>query len=146
MAQFRITDDNIVEGELTFDLLEQMYPWMHSVAAEYEIDSSHLAYIKQHAANLRFIVILGTWCSDSRELIPVFAKICKQAGILDSQITLIGTLRNKTCSLINISPFNIEYVPTFYVIYESKTIGSIVEQPDGYSFEEDLAGIIKSQF
>jgi thiol-disulfide isomerase/thioredoxin len=84
---------------------------------------------------------MGTWCSDSREHMPHFYKVMKRIGVNETQIELIGTLRNKTSSHINLSHLQIEYVPTFIVMNKGEFAGKIIETPST-TIEGDLLKLL----
>ena len=85
------------------------------------------------------LVILGTWCSDSHELIPQLFKVVDLVGW--EKIELIGVDRKKQCSSIDIKPLNIEYVPLIMVFKDKKLIGKIIETAEK-TIEEDLLKIL----
>ena len=85
------------------------------------------------------LVVLGTWCSDSHELIPQLFKVADFAGW--EKIEIIGVNRKKQCSSIDIKPLNIEYVPFILVFKDEKLMGKIIETTE-ISIEEDLLKIL----
>lgn len=85
------------------------------------------------------LVVLGTWCSDSHELVPQLFKVADLVGW--EKIELIGVDRKKQCSSIDIEPLNIEYVPVIMVFKDKKLMGKIVETTEG-NLEEDLLKIL----
>lgn len=85
------------------------------------------------------LVVLGTWCSDSHELIPQLFKVADFAGW--EKIEIIGVNRKKQCSSFDIKPLNIEYVPFILVFKDEKLMGKIIETTE-ISIEEDLLKIL----
>ncbi len=85
------------------------------------------------------LVVLGTWCSDSHELVPQLFKVADLVGW--EKIELIGVDRKKQCSSIDIKPLNIEYVPVIMVFKDKKLMGKIVETTEK-TIEEDLLKIL----
>jgi hypothetical protein len=81
------------------------------------------------------LVVLGTWCSDSHELIPQLFKVADLVGW--EKIELIGVDRKKQCSSVDVKPLSIEYVPFIMVFKDKKLIGKIIETTE-ISIEEDL--------
>jgi thiol-disulfide isomerase/thioredoxin len=140
-AQYTFTPDSILDGKINSDLLQNNYTWYAKGVAEYIPDDSICNKLKAYASQLSFIVVMGTWCSDSREHVPHFYKVMNCVGVNDSQIELIGTLRNKTSSHINLEQLQIEYVPTVIIMHKGKVVGKIIETPDK-SLEEDLLNIL----
>jgi hypothetical protein len=85
------------------------------------------------------LVVLGTWCSDSHELVPQLFKVADLVGW--EKIELIGVDRKKQCSSVDIKPLNIEYVPLIMVFKDKKLIGKIIETTE-QTIEEDLLKIL----
>jgi hypothetical protein len=140
MSQSRM-DGNVLEGIISYPELASNYSWAKNKPT-YRADNNAIKLIAEHAPDLTFIIVLGTWCSDSREHVPIFYHIAQQAGIADSNMQFIGTLRNKRTNFIDLEPMCIEYVPTFFVFYRGVIIGKIVESPATY-IESDIATMLK---
>ena len=140
-AQYTFTPDSILDGKINSELLQNNYTWYAKGVAEYIPDDSICNKLNAYAPQLSFVVVMGTWCSDSREHVPHFYKVMKCVGVNDSQIELIGTLRNKTSSHINLSQLQIEYVPTIIVMYKGEFAGKIIETPNT-TIEGDLLKLI----
>jgi hypothetical protein len=85
------------------------------------------------------LVVLGTWCSDSHELVPQLFKVADLVGW--EKIELIGVDRKKQCSSIDIKPLNIDYVPVILVFKDKKLMGKIVETT-AVTIEDDLLKIL----
>jgi hypothetical protein len=128
----------IIEGKLTISQLEE-FKWFKNNYASYKPAMSvvdELATFKKCS----LLVILGTWCSDSHELVPQLYKVIDLAGW--PQPELIGVDRKKQCSTIDIKPLHIEYVPVIVVFEKGKELGRIVETTKN-SIEEDLLEILQ---
>lgn len=87
-------------------------------------------------------IVLGTWCSDSRQQVPRFMKIYDMISSNLTTITLIGVDRSKETLVVDISELKIEKVPTIIIYRNNFEIGRIVETPT-ISLEEDFFNIIK---
>ena len=103
--------------------------------------------VKQYAANkagISLVVFGGTWCGDTKALLPKFFATTDAAGIGESQITLIGVDRSKK-SLFNLTEaFGITNVPTFIVMKNGKEVGRVVEYGKIGSPEKEVADIISA--
>ncbi|MDQ6609209.1 MAG: hypothetical protein M3Y85_05255, partial [Bacteroidota bacterium] len=63
--------------------------------------------------SVNLIIFGGTWCGDTKHLLPQFFTTTDAAGFPENRITLIGVDRSKK-TLYNLSEaFNITNVPTF---------------------------------
>jgi thiol-disulfide isomerase/thioredoxin len=101
--------------------------------------------VKQYAANkdsINFIVFGGTWCGDTKSLLPKFFAVTDAAGFTDNHITLIGVDRSKK-TLYNLAEaFGIVNVPTFIVMKNGKEIGRVVEYGKTGVPEKEVGQII----
>lgn len=86
--------------------------------------------VKRYAAqkdSLSFLVFGGTWCDDTRHVLPNFLLTADAAGVPSNHITLIGVDREKK-SLFNLTEtFHVTLVPTIIVLKNGKEIGRVVE-------------------
>jgi thiol-disulfide isomerase/thioredoxin len=101
--------------------------------------------VKQYAAakdSVNILVFGGTWCDDTKHLLPNFIATTDAAGFPVDHITLIGVDRNKK-TLFNLSEtFNITNVPTFIAMKNGKEIGRVVEYGRMGMPEKELAEMI----
>jgi thiol-disulfide isomerase/thioredoxin len=143
-AQYHMLNDSILEGKISQKELAQNYHWFTERKSAYIPDDSTLKELHPFVKDLSFIVVMGTWCSDSREHIPPFFKLMEKLGIKDKKIELIGVDRKKQTTAMDIAPLYIEYVPTFIVFYKRKEVGRIIEDTR-VSLEKDLLHILSAQ-
>jgi hypothetical protein len=98
--------------------------------------------VKQHIDGMDIMIVLGTWCHDSKEQVPRFFSIMDKIEFEDKKITMICIDRDKKAGEIDIGELGIERVPTFIFYREKKEIGRITETPEK-SLEEDMLLIIQ---
>jgi len=99
----------------------------------------------EESKNLKIIVVLGTWCGDSKDQVPRFLKIIDEISsskLLISEIICLD--RTKTAPLFDNDKYKIEKVPTFIIYRENKEIGRIIETPQN-TLETDLLQILLKQ-
>jgi thiol-disulfide isomerase/thioredoxin len=118
--------------------------WFNSGYRMYKPDSVTVNKIKQNIGNVKTTIVMGTWCSDSREHVPHFFKIMDEADYPERNITLICVDRDKKTASGNIDSLKIELVPTFIFYRNGKEIGRIEESPT-QTFEADVYAILKSK-
>ena len=97
--------------------------------------------IKKHQTDYNIVLVLATWCHDSKEQVPRFYRILDDARLSDDLLTVICVDGNKTCGDPSIEQFGIARVPTFIFYREGEEIGRIIETPK-VSLEEDMWNII----
>lgn len=115
--------------------------WFESEFNNYEPDSLVIEKLKKIEIKPDIIIIMGTWCSDSKREVPRFYKIIKLISYDESKIKLICVDRKKEVTNIDISNYKIKYVPTFIFIKDEEEVGRIIESPK-QRLEEDLLEIL----
>jgi thiol-disulfide isomerase/thioredoxin len=69
----------------------------------------------------------GTWCGDTKQILPQVYMTLDAAGFPANHFTLLGVDRGKK-TINNLSEsFNVTHVPTFIVLKNGKEIGRVVE-------------------
>lgn len=136
----QVKDTSLLIGTIDYKNLTTT-GWFDSTYKAYAPNQSDIDNIAPFAKDVRMMVVLGTWCSDSREHVPALCKIAVQSGIAIKQIEFIGVDRKKHCPLPDITSLNIEYVPTVFVFVKGVLKGKIVEVPEKL-LEHDLLKLI----
>lgn len=138
----QVHDTSVVTGELTRTQLSSESEWFNRYYNKYTPDDSVINAIRSHANDIRFIVVLGTWCSDSREHVPELYKVTDLAGISDSCIRLIGVTRKKDrVRTKELRRLKLDLVPLIVVYRGNKEIGRIIEDTH-LNMESDLLSIL----
>jgi hypothetical protein len=144
LAMPRQTDtDEILEGRISQKDLSARYSWFDDTKQKYLPDERVVNALLPYSRQLDFVVVLGTWCSDSQKHVPALYALMDALHIGDKHIELIGVDRQKRCETVDVAPLRIEYVPTFIVFYKGKEIGRIVEAPK-VSLEKDLLQMLQN--
>jgi thiol-disulfide isomerase/thioredoxin len=106
------------------------------------LDEAILAAIAAKSSGLTIDVYLGTWCSDSRQHVPVFIRLVdalENSG-LSVNYFAVGRKPDKSMKYF-VDEQEIERVPTFIVRRDGKEIGRIVETPVK-TLAEDILDIV----
>ncbi len=107
----------------------------------YVPDENVVKQLKKKKKSLEIVVVMASWCGDSKEQVPKFYKILDEIGFKESKLKLIAVDGEKTSGDVDISGFGIELVPTFLFFKEDREIGKIVESPTS-SLEKDMLLIL----
>jgi thiol-disulfide isomerase/thioredoxin len=99
--------------------------------------------LKTALSDIQIIVVLATWCGDSKEQVPRFLKVLDQADFEPERCTMIGVDSQKQARDLDVSVYDIERVPTFIFYRNEIEIGRIVETPL-HSLESDILNICNS--
>lgn len=111
---------------------------------KYNPEQEIISKLKNGIYNKSVLVVLGTWCHDSKEQVPKFFKILDQLDYNTSLVEIICVDRKKTAGSIDISQLKIERVPTFIFYEKDIEVGRIIETPV-LSIEEDLLNILNDK-
>lgn len=98
--------------------------------------------LKGKMDSIKMIVVLGTWCSDSRLQFPRMMGMLDYIGFSEKNQTIICVDRMKKTLSDNIDSLKVLLVPSFIFYKNSKEIGRITESP-AESLEADLYKIIR---
>lgn len=137
----------IITGVFNRSVIESdsaMRLWYRMRYNEYTVDTSAIKEFTSSAGDIRFIVIAGTWCSDSKREIPHFFKVLDAAHIPDEKVELHGVDRSKQSNDCVAEKYGLTLVPTFIVLEGEKELGRIVEMPKE-TIERDLIEILKNR-
>lgn len=111
----------------------------------YKPDSTTLIKLQDKLNNISCVIVLGTWCDDSKEQVPRFLKVLdsiKGQGL--ESLSFVCVDRKKDIIDPQLRPVeNIILVPTILLFHGQEEIGRIVETPR-VSLEKDLYEIVKN--
>lgn len=131
-------------GDIKYDFFmdEPHDSWFSEGFNEYSIDEGVLAELEEAGIDrTEMVVVLGTWCPDSRREVPRFMKIIESLSYDPERIRFIGVDSYKEAPLDDYDSFDIDRVPTFIFYHEKSELGRIIEYPET-SLEKDILGIL----
>lgn len=140
-------DEIILVGEVNWDGLTQppYSEWFRPNYMEYVADSLTLDKLHGHLDDIRIVIFLGTWCTDSQVEVPQFYKILDflHYDLDNIEVVALEKLEDKRM----VSPqhqeegYGITHVPTFIFKRGGEEIGRITEYPDK-TLEKDMTKIV----
>jgi len=117
--------------------------WFEESYNNYQFENEVLNQLKDLLNDIKIKIVLGTWCSDSREFVPAFLKILDNISFSESNYEIISVDRKKKGFGNEADNLDINFVPTF-IFYRNETeIGRIIELPNE-SLERDFLEILKN--
>jgi thiol-disulfide isomerase/thioredoxin len=119
------------------------FGWWAENLKGYTPQSQAVAELKKNT-NIQFITFMGTWCGDSKFIIPKFYSLLDAAGFPQDKVTLIGVDRSKKTLSHLTEAMNIINVPTIIVMNNGKEAGRVVEYGKYGMFDKELGEIIAS--
>lgn len=111
--------------------------WFQKEYNDYKPDTKTLDLIRKQMKDSRVILVMGTWCSDSKREVPRFYKILDYLNIKSKKMKVICVDREKNAGKMPIADLKTQYVPTFIIYNNKKEIGRIIESP-AETLEKDL--------
>ena len=120
------------------------FSWFFENQKGYKPYAEAVNSIRKNRDSIQLIAFSGTWCADSKYIIPKFFSLLDSADFPAERVTLIGVDRNKTTTSHLAEAFNILSVPTLIVMKEGKEIGRVVEYGKYGMFDKELGEIIKN--
>lgn len=136
-----------MEGPLSITLLlnEPSFGWMRRGMADYQPDSVSISYLRKALPGCHLVLLLGTWCSDSHELVPRLARVLQLAGFPEDQMEVIGVNRKMKAPGQIRARYHLRKVPTLIISKNGYELGRIVEVVQ-QSIEQDLADLLSKAF
>jgi len=123
---------------------DSTFTWYKTNYQAYAIDPTATQELSARLNDIHFVLVLGTWCGDSKREVPQMFKIFDSAKIDDSDVLLLGVDRSKKSGDGLSERYKIERVPTLIVLKGDQELGRIVEQPRE-TLEKDLVRILQKQ-
>ena len=97
--------------------------------------------INNMAPEYHYVIVMGTWCPDSRREVPRMMKVLYTAGVPESGITIYAVDRDMKARRTPVHDLDIQKVPTLIVSRDGIEKGRIIESPE-VSIEKDLLKIL----
>lgn len=118
------------------------YAWFDKAAGKVQLDSTTIEAIKTIKPAYKIVMVGGTWCSDTQELLPKFYKLVEKANIKD--VELYFTDRDKKMPEDIVKKYAVSNIPVFIVFDKNGLeVGRITESVK-VSIEADLLAILKT--
>ena len=138
--------DNILIGQINREgfKLVPFNEWFEEEFATYQVDDSTLTTMDKDnfMNNVKIMMVLGTWCGDSRREVPRFYKILESLEYDLDNMKVICVNTSKTAEGTNVDQLDIQKVPTIIYYKDGIELGRLIESPQE-SLEKDMAGIVK---
>jgi thiol-disulfide isomerase/thioredoxin len=147
-AQSEITVEpggtKIIKGFMSRQELaaDSSFKWFAENQKGYTPDQNALNNLKANKDSVNFVVFGGTWCGDTKYVLPKFFSLTDAAGFSQDRITMIGVDRGKKTIQHLTEAFNIVNVPTIIVMKNGKEIGRVVEYGKYGLYDKELAEIL----
>ncbi|HEY8401550.1 MAG TPA: thioredoxin family protein [Cytophagaceae bacterium] len=114
-------------GKTELSKVHDTFDWYQQGFAEYAPDTTIITKISDNLNGYTFLIFAGTWCGDTKYLLPKFSKVLNMSGVSDEKVTLyLLDFRLKSPEKLE-KKYKIKSIPTFVIIKDGKETGRIVE-------------------
>ncbi|MGZ3938644.1 MAG: thioredoxin family protein [Flavisolibacter sp.] len=150
-AQTQVTRDangnKVLVGFITKQELatDTAFTWFAQNQQGYTPDQNALQLLKANRDSVNIIAFGGTWCGDTKYILPKFFMLADAAGLSQDHVTLLGVDHDKKTIQHLAEAFGITNVPTLIVMKNGKEMGRIVEYGHTGLFDKDLAEILSKK-
>ena len=147
-AQSEITVEpsgtKIIKGFMSKQELatDSSFKWFAENQKGYTPDQNALNSLKASKDSINFVVFGGTWCGDTKYILPKFFSLTDAAGFSQDRITLVGVDRSKKTIQHLTEAFAIVNVPTIIVMKNGKEVGRVVEYGKYGLYDKELGEIL----
>ena len=128
------------------DLVNNKYKkWFVPNYEKYQPNQKVIKKIKKNLKGIAIISFVGTWCHDSKRVVPRFYKIMEAVDLdFKNQFKVIGISRGKKTPNNLEKGYNIKHTPTLIFYKNGKEIGRFVEH-SRETLEKDILKILKGK-
>jgi thiol-disulfide isomerase/thioredoxin len=135
----------VLTGQVAREELEAALPEWMSAMVSAEIDPAAAAALAEVEPGAEVLVVLGTWCSDSRREVPrLWRALDEVGGLVPFEIEYLAVDRTKEEPAELLAGLDLRYVPTFIVRRDGEEVGRVVESsPNG--IERDLLALLTGE-
>ena len=130
----------ISRQELTTD---SAFAWFASNQQGYTPDSNAVKALRLNKDSVNIIAFGGTWCGDTKHILPKFYALADAAGFSNDRITLIGVDHSKKTIQHLAEAFGITNVPTIIVMKNGREVGRVVEYGKYGMFDRELGEVLR---
>lgn len=147
-AQTEVSKDEfgnkVLKGFLTKQELatDSTFTWFAQNQKGYTPDQNALQLLRANKDSINIVAFGGTWCDDTKYILPKFFVLADAAGLSQDHITLLGVDHSKKTIQHLSEAFGITNVPTIIVMKNGKELGRVVEYGHTGLFDKDLAEIL----
>lgn len=140
------TNTTMYFGQVSFSDLEkeQDFDWLKKGTDEYKPDTTVTVKLRKLLPQYDMVVVMGTWCEDSQNLVPKLYKTLQAAGYPMQKFSMYAVNRAKEGKNYEHKTYKIERVPTIILYRNHNEEGRIVESVKE-SIESDILHMIEKK-
>lgn len=134
-------------GKITENMLanDTAFRWFYIGVNHYQPNTEWLKYITFYRDSFDVIAFIGTWCPDTKRLLPAFYRVMIGSGFPINNIELYGLDEHLKGLGQEVAAYHITQTPTFIFFHNGEEIGRINDKIQR-SMEEDIVSILQNAF
>lgn len=134
----------IMKGVISKEVLiyEPSFTWFAENQKNYTPPAATVDALRAKGNSIQIICFGGTWCGDTKNILPKFYTLATTAGFMQDHLTVIGVDRSKKTFGALAEAMGITNVPTFIVMKDGKEAGRVVEYGKTGQWDKELGEII----
>jgi len=134
----------LYRGQITFTDLARMNVFeLEKKAQQYRPDISVMKPLKPLLDSCQVVVFLGTWCADSRQLVPQLYQVLRDLHYPFQTIPIYALDRHKASGIGKETEYKVQLVPSIILYKEGREVGRITESIQSKNIETDLLNILR---
>jgi thiol-disulfide isomerase/thioredoxin len=137
--------NKVIRGFITKQELatDSAFAWFAQNQQGYTPEQNALNALRANKDSINIIAFGGTWCGDTKNILPKFFVLADAAGLPQDRITVLGVDHSKKTIQHLSEAFGIVNVPTIIVMKNGKELGRVVEYGHYGLFDKELGEILK---
>lgn len=140
------TGEILYRGSFSFRELSELASFdLPGRAASYLPDPSVIGELKPLLDSCTLVIYLGTWCEDSRFLVPKLYKVLQALSYPADAIPVYGLDRDKESGTGSETRDKVSRVPAIIIYRGNRELGRITETLQSDRIEQDLLEIAKKR-
>jgi hypothetical protein len=146
-TEYDAAGNKVLVGRINEMLLanDSAFLWFFTGVNRYKPDTAWTKYISYYRDSFDVVAFAGTWCLDTKRLLPQFYRVMMASSYPMNRIKLYG-LDHQLHGLGDAAQqYDIDKVPTIVLIHKGKVIGKI-EDKVHRSMEADMVSILQQTF
>jgi thiol-disulfide isomerase/thioredoxin len=120
------------------------FAWFAQNSKGYTPDAATVTALKNAKDSVYVLAFGGTWCDDTKAILPKFYALTDAAGLAQDHITLLGVDHSKKTIQQLSEIFNVTRVPTFIILKNGKEVGRVVEYGKTGMWDKELGEVVTS--
>jgi thiol-disulfide isomerase/thioredoxin len=148
-SQYEVTTDasgKILKGIISRDLItkDTSFKWYQQNISGYTPNADAVKALKDKNTKIQLIAFGGTWCGDTRFILPKFFTLLDAANVPAEKLTLVGVDRSKKTISNLADALGVVNVPTIIVLKDGKEVGRVVEYGKTGQWDKELGEIVNA--